>query len=277
MQVMIDTNELRRGERATGQTTVVSFLKNKGGVGCTTNAFNFAAFMAQRDYKVLLLDGDMQGDCTALCRVPHQPGMYNLLVNGGIWDDVWVGVPGDLYGNPRGMLYIVPSDEGSGKSIAGGMTGQGIVSSRLAEIEGRFDLVVVDTSPSASELHAELYLASQYVVYPVQCQAEPINAIKRSLSNYQNYANWAKQNGHAVAEILGIMPVMFRGRDKLQHQLKGWLEGRYGEYVMPEIRDLTAWQQAAAKRLPIFIYEPSSPAAKEAVAVYEGFEAVLYG
>lgn len=277
MQIQIDTNELRRGERATGQTTVVSFLKNKGGVGCTTNAYNFAAFMAQKGYSVLLMDGDMQGDCTALCRVSHQPGMYNLLVNNGVWDDVWVGVSGELYGNPRGMLYIVPSDEGSGKDIAGGLTDANVIYQRLAEIEGRFDLVVVDTSPSASELHAGLYRASQYIVYPVQCQAEPINAIKRSLANYKNYADYANQNGYPVAQILGIMPVMFRGRDKLQHQLKGWLEGRYGEYVMPEIRDLTAWQQAAAKRLPIFIYEPSSPAAKEAVAVYEGFEAVLYG
>ena len=36
-------------------------------------------------------------------------------------------------------------------------------------------------------------------------------------------------------------------------------------------------QVAAARRVPIFVYEPNSPATKEAVAVYEGFEAVLYG
>lgn len=278
--MLIDTMEIRRGTR-TATTTVVSFLKNKGGVGCTTNAYNFACWMAMRGYSVLLLDGDMQGDCTALCRVAFEKpverqGMYNLLVNGAAFDDVWRGIPGENYGNPRGVLFLVPSDEASGKDIAQHLSAN-TVRDRLAEVEGRFDLVIVDTSPSASELHAGLYLASNYVVYPTQCQAEPINAIKRSLANYDNYKAHALANKLPVAEILGIMPVMFRGRDMLQNQLKGWLEGRYGEWIMPEIRDLTAWQKAAAKRLPVFIYEPSSEAAKDAVRVYEGFEAVLYG
>lgn len=276
----IDTSEIRRGTR-TATTTVVSFLKNKGGVGCTTNAYNFACWMAMRGYSVLLLDGDMQGDCTALCQVAfnkpvERQGMYNLLVNGAAFDDVWRGIPGSNYGNPRGILYLVPSDEASGKDIAQHLSAQ-TVRDRLMEVEGRFDLVIIDTSPSASELHAGLYLASNYVVYPTQCQAEPINAIKRSLIYYENSKTYAQANNLPMAEILGIMPVMFRGRDMLQHQLKGWLEGKYDEWVMPEIRDLTAWQQAAARRLPVFIYDPSSNAAKDAVRVYEGFEAVMYG
>ncbi|MEO8608881.1 MAG: ParA family protein [Chloroflexota bacterium] len=278
--MLIDTNEMRRGNR-TAATTVVSFLKNKGGVGCTTNAYNFACWMAREGYSVLLLDGDMQGDCTALCRVAFEKpeerqGMYNLLVNGAAFDDVWCGVPGEFYGNPRGTLFLVPSDEASGKDIAQHLSAN-TVRDRLAEVEGRFDLVIVDTSPSASELHAGLYLASNYVVYPTQCQSEPINAIKRSLANYANYKTYAEAHNDPVAEILGIMPVMFRGRDMLQNQLKGWLEGRYAEWVMPEIRDLTAWQKAAASRLPVFIYDPSSDAAKDAVRVYQGFEAVIYG
>ena len=271
--IKIDTRELRL--REVGKTATVVFLKNKGGVGCTTNAYNFATWMAMRGYKVCLLDGDAQGDCTALCRVKHQPGMYNLLVNGMEFDDVWVGIPGTIYDNPHGILYLVPSDEASGKDIAQRVSAGGIAQ-RLQELEGRFDLVVVDTPPTASETNAGWYASADCIVYPTQCQAEPINAMKRSMTNYGNYAGWAQENEQPIAKILGILPTMFRGSQKLQHQLKGWLMGRYDDWVMPEIRDLTAWQQAAARRLPVWVYAPKSAAAAEAVTVYERFERGIY-
>lgn len=272
MRIEVDTSQ----RSPTRKTLVISGIKNKGGVGNTTNMFNFACWLAMKGYSVCLLDGDMQGDSTALCRVPHQPGMYRLLVDGAQFDDVWVGVPGEQYGNPRGTLFVVPSDEPSGKDIFPHLVAK-TVANRLEELRGRFDVVIVDTPPSASEFHAGLLLASDYIIYPTQCQAEPINALKRSLLYYQNYRAYAEKEGRKVADILGIMPVMFRGRDKLQYKLLGWLEGHYDEWVMPEIRDLTAWQQAAAMRLPIFIWDDRCRASKEAVAVYEGFEAVMYG
>lgn len=254
---------------------IIAFLKNKGGVGCTTNAYNLATYLAHQGRSVLMLDGDMQGDSTALMRVAAQPGMFNLLINGQEFDDVWVGVPGEQYGRAGGVLYVVPSDEPSGRAIAGMLASEYVVPQRLAELEGRFDVVIVDTSPSASELHAGIFLAADYVIYPTQCQAEPINAVKRSLTYYEKYRAETTASGRKVAELLGVMPTMFRGRELLQHQLYGWLTGKYGDAVFPFIRDYTAWQQAAAARQPIWLWDSRSKAAKDARAVYERIEAVL--
>jgi len=270
MKVKIDTSEIRH--KGDGKTRVVSFLKNKGGVGCSTNAYNFACWLAREGYRVLLMDGDGQGDSTVLCRQTPEPGMYNLLVNNYEFDDVWRGVPGAIYGNTNGTLFVVPSNESSAKDIGERLANE-TISLRLGELEGRFDVVVIDTSPSASELHGQLYIASDYIVYPTQCQFEPCMALMRSMGYYQV----AIEHGKSRARLLGILPAMFKRRSNLHHQYKGWLQGKYGDLVLNELRDLDPWRQAAAARTPIFIYEPSSDAAKEAAGVYRGFEAVMYG
>jgi len=258
-------------------TTTFAFLKNKGGVGCTTTAFNFACWLAYNGKTVLFMDGDQQGDGTALCGIKHQPGMYNLLVNNQEFDDVWRAVPGSRYGRAPGdeKLWIVPNDERSGKDVSGSMADETVMATRLLELEGRFDVVIIDTSPSASEFHAGLYYAAHWLVYPTQAQTEPVNALKRSMQYYRSTPPAiATANGDIFdkGQVLGIIPCMYRRRDKLQIGLKGVLEGKsedWGTQVLPELSDATVWQQAASQRTPIFLYDRRCRATKEANTLFK--------
>lgn len=267
-------------------TTVYAFLKNKGGVGCTTTAFNFATWLAYHGKSVLLMDGDQQGDCTALCGMKHQSGMYNLLANNQEFDDVWRPVPAARYGLQPGeeRLWIVPNDERSGKDVAASMSDETVMATRLLEVEGRFDVVIIDTSPSASEFHVGLYYAAHWLVYPTQAQTEPVNALKRSMQYYRSTPSAiSTSNGDIFdkGQVLGIIPCMFRGRDKLQHTLMGVLQAKSEEdnwntRVLPQLSDATVWQQAASQRTPIFLFDRRSKAAREANKLFEAMTEHVY-
>ena len=42
----------------------ISIINLKGGVAKTTSSINIAYILAEKGYKVLLLDNDIQGDCS---------------------------------------------------------------------------------------------------------------------------------------------------------------------------------------------------------------------
>lgn len=60
---------------------IITFTGSKGGVGKTTIAFNYAAWLAQQDYRVLLIDGDFQANLSST---------YNLITNENTLLDVFI-------------------------------------------------------------------------------------------------------------------------------------------------------------------------------------------
>ena len=122
----------------------IAVALSKGGVGKTTTAINIAAGLARAGERVLLVDMDTQGQVAKALGV-SPPAVLAYVVLGErppleaaaqVRDGIWLLAGGrPLSGLKR---EIARKDYG----------GEQTLTEALAPLEGRFDMVIVDTAPA---------------------------------------------------------------------------------------------------------------------------------
>lgn len=240
---------------------VITLLNEKGGTAKTSTALALGANLAQIGYRVLWIDGDSQAHLTLSSRTKREDRLYHLLIENGSIDSVIVPVALDYYGgdpdNPT--LYIIPSAEQT--ALLDDKMDVYALSQRLPELEGIFDMVVIDTSPKIGRFHIGCGIASKWLIYPTEMTYLPIQGLFSSLNHRAN----AIAEGYPMGEILGILPTRYSKSKTLQKQNYGALTKRYGEAKMfSPLRFLTAWEEAAQLRVPVNRLAYENDAAKEA-------------
>jgi len=125
--------------------------------------------------------------------------------------------------------------------------------------------VVIDTSPTISDLHISFYLAADYILCPTQLEFYSVQGVMQSLDHLASVQQMGTEKNMPVATLLAIVPNMWQDKQLVQKENHEFLQERYGaDNVLSPIKLRTAWKQAAQFRTPIFEYEPRSIAAREA-------------
>ncbi len=239
----------------------VTVANQKGGVGKTTTAVTLAHGLALKNYNVLLVDLDPQGQCSSHLGLDQEPGVFNLLLNRPPMRDV-VRTTG------RANLWILPGNKRT-KTVETVMAiEQQSVATLRAMLEkkingGQLHYVILDTAPSAGGLQENGLWAADLLLIPSavdHLSLEGVAEILKTLKTLQR----------PNRPIIRMLPTFF---DEVTRESKANLDRLREDFeavLFEPIHRAAALRECPPLGQTIFEHEPGSRAANEYAAVVWG-------
>lgn len=228
---------------------VLTIANQKGGTAKTTTAAALAQAAAYKGKKALAIDLDPQGNLSFFLAADiNQAGAFEM-----------------LDGEPANIQHIADNLD----VIAASWNLQAITSSRgsarrlrkaLAPIAAQYDLIIIDTPPTAGELQYNALMASDSLIIPLQADIVGLQGL------YQ-MADTAKQmqQGNPALKVTGFILTRHGGRSTLAKQMTAAITARAAEMGIPflmAIREAVAIREAQTLQQSLYEYAPNSkPAA----------------
>jgi chromosome partitioning protein len=250
--------------------TIITVANQKGGVGKTTTTMNLGVALAKAGKKVLLIDGDPQGNLTSYLGVaPGQPPHEALRT----LDEVYLAKrPLDEAGRKHFIastaagVDLIPCD----KALAGveyylfSRADRELVLARFCDaIRADYDFIFIDTPPSLNLLTLNALCASDRVLIPVQPEFFSLEGIVKIRENIEDVrARW-----NPKLQILGVLPTQVSHRRKLTVEVIEALKGELGDLLFKSsIHDNSAVTESSGHAQSVIDYDRSSRGAQDYLA-----------
>ena len=233
---------------------VTACTNQKGGVGKTTTVINLAAYLALSGTRTLVIDLDPQGNATSglgTDRRTIQRSSYEILVDRTPISDV-------IRRTPIDGLDIVPSApalSGAEIELVGATGRERRLAASLADLDGRYDRVLIDCPPSLGLLTVNALTAADGVLIPIQTEYYALEG----LSQLVNTIRRVREGLNPRLEIEGVLLTMYDARTKLSAQVatevRRHMNGTVYQTIVPRSVRLS---EAPSHGLPIALYDPAS-------------------
>ena len=230
---------------------VVSLLK--GGVAKSETAVNLSHGLALAGYKVLLVDTDVQAQCSDMLGVDPEKGLADVIAG-------W-GKPLENVFQARENLWLLAG----GNDLAAvkmeiarrEMAPEAVLDEALGGFEGQFDFMILDTAPGWDTLLVNALYCSREVLSPVSMEPMALSGLLRfedRLSIIQKY--------NPLLKLRWVVPTFVDGRVKKSGEILAQLQATYGERVAPHIKYSVRLSEAPAFGQTIYEHDPKGVGAK---------------
>ncbi len=161
---------------------VVTIANQKGGVGKTSSVIQIASGLAKRGEKVLMIDGDPQGNLTLFFGAKDKQNFGDLLQS--LIENKPVKEKEFIHRNVRRNLDIIPAKNKKLKleihdaSVVGAYKA---FADFISSIKTQYDWILIDSSPSNSPLERLLIRASDAVIIPLEFQLFSVSGLESIL------------------------------------------------------------------------------------------------
>ena len=193
---------------------VIAVANQKGGVGKTTTAVNLSTSLAKKGKKVILIDGDPQGNATSGLGVEKDldNSIYDVLVNE-------VDIKTTLQDTCVKTLKVCPSNmdlAGAEVELVSQMSREFRLKEKIDPIKDEFDYIIIDCPPSLGLITLNSFTAADSVLIPVQCEYYALDRLGQLL----NTINLVKKHLNKTLEIEGAVLTMYDMSTNLSNQVE---------------------------------------------------------
>lgn len=193
---------------------IIAVANQKGGVGKTTTSVNLSACIAEKGFRVLLIDLDPQGNATSGCGINKNKltkSIYSVIEDP---QSVMDAICKTEFAN----LSVLPSQ----MSLAGAeleMVGIENRESRLKQAisycSNDYDFIFIDCPPSLGLLTLNALVSADSVLIPIQCEFYALEG----LSQLINTIKQVNKIYNPALKIEGVLITMFDSRLNLTVQV----------------------------------------------------------
>ena len=233
---------------------ITACTNQKGGVGKTTTVINLAAFLALSGTRTLVIDLDPQGNATSGLGVDRRSvegSSYDALVDRAPLSELVMGTPVE----GLDLLPSSPSLSGAEVELVGLEGRERRLSASLAELNGRYERVLIDCPPSLGLLTVNALTAADGVLIPIQTEYYALEG----LSQLVNTIRRVREGLNPRLEIEGVVLTMYDARTNLSAQVasevRRHMNGSVYDTIVPRSVRLS---EAPSHGLPIALYDPGS-------------------
>jgi chromosome partitioning protein len=225
----------------------------KGGVAKSGTAVSLAHGLAMAGQKVLLVDSDVQAQCSDMLGVHPQRGLAEVVAG--------IGDPLTALVQARQNLWLLAG----GNGLAGvkmeiarrEMSPEAVLAEAMEHYEGGFDFLIMDTAPGWDTLLVNALYCSHEVISPVSMEPMALSGLMRfeeRLAVIQKY--------NPQLQLRWVVPTFVDGRVRKTFDILEQLRERYGDLVGPEIKYTVKLSEAPAYGKTIYEHDPKGVGAK---------------
>ncbi len=205
---------------------IIAISNQKGGVGKTSTCINFAAGLALKGKKVLVVDMDAQGNATTglgISKSELERSIYDVLINETPAKSVII--PSNVEN-----LSVLPSSidlAGAEVELVNQKGREKRLAYALTKIKDDYDYVVVDCPPAIGLLTINALAAADGVLIPIQSEYYALEG----LSQLINTIKLVVKSLNPKLVIEGVLITMYDGRALISRQIVDEIKKYFGSKV----------------------------------------------
>jgi len=240
---------------------VIAVANQKGGVAKTTSVVSLGAAFARSGFRVLLVDLDAQSSLTFSLGIDPdavEASIADVLAGQNQLDEVTLAAGEDLTVAPATIdlagveAMLLPA---AGREF--------VLRQALEPVLSRYDVVLLDCSPSLGLLTLNALAAADEVIVPLQCEMLSHRAVGQLLDTVADVHRLLNPR----LSVRGLLPTMYDGRSTHSRAVLADIHDRFDVPVLDAIPRSVRFAEAPGVGGSIFRTARTSPGAKAYQAV----------